>query len=106
MTDSDDEDNDLLVDWKGTGGGSSFVQQKLPFKQVKARGVFNKASSAKVTLTRDVIVPAPDVIKSVPATTPEAVKPVLDARTRPIVVVSLSDSDAVKKPHRLNPLCS
>lgn len=129
-TDTEDEDNDLLVDWKGTGGGSSFVQQRLPFKQVKRREGFKTSSallskskethtqtSAPRIVSTDVVVPVPDVVKHVPVgvePVADAVKPIPDAVTRPIVVVSLSDSDvsapprsAVKRPnnnsHRLNP---
>ncbi|KAG0572097.1 hypothetical protein KC19_VG068100 [Ceratodon purpureus] len=128
--DSEDEDNDLLVDWRGTGGGSSFVQQKLPFKKVKNREGFKtssalfsksnetlRATSAPRVILSDGVVPVPDVVKHVPVVVKpisDVVKPVPEAPTRPIAVVSLSDSDvsapprsAVKRPnnnsHRVNP---
>lgn len=129
-TESEDADNHLLVDWKGNGGGSSFVQQKLPFKQAKHREGLKTSSallpkakethtttSAARVISTDVIVPVPDVVKHVPVIVepiPDAVKRIPDVVTRPIVVVSLSDSDvsappscAIKRPnnnsHRLNP---
>ena len=128
-TESEDEDKLLLVDWKGSGGGSPLVQQKLPFKQAKRREGLKKSSaflpksketqsatSAPRVVSVDVIVPVPDVVKCVPVVVehmPDAVKSIADVVTRPIVVVALSDSDvsapprsAIKIPnisHRLNP---
>jgi hypothetical protein len=40
-------DDELLVDWKGVkNGGSSFVQQKLPFKHVKRRDEPKKTTAS------------------------------------------------------------
>lgn len=112
-TESEDADKHLLVDWKGNGGGSSFVQQKLPFKQAKRREGLTKSSaflpkskethtttSALRIVSTDLIVLVPDVIKNAPVveSVPDVVKRIPDVVTRAIVVVSLSDSDASAPP--------
>lgn len=46
-TESEDVDDELLVDWKGVkNGGSPFVQQKLPFKHVKRRDEPKKTTAS------------------------------------------------------------